>query len=209
MFTNRQEAGELLAEKLVEFKNKKDVLVLGIPRGGVVVAKIIADMLSLPLDIIVVKKISLPINPELAIGAVGPEKTVYWDEELCKRLDVSREVRRKEMRVKDQERSEREKILRGEKKAPSFRNKTVLLVDDGIATGATVLVSAKYLKKKKVKGLILAVPVISNDTFRGISKYFDRMVFLEVSSEFGAVGQFYEEFTQISDETVKKLFDRR
>src|SRR3989338_2313447 len=209
MFTNRQEAGELLAEKLVEFKNKKDVLVLGIPRGGVVVAKIIADMLSLPLDIIVVKKISLPINPELAIGAVGPEKTVYWDEELCKRLDVSREVRRKEMRVKDQERSEREKILRGEKKAPSFRNNTVLLVDDGIATGATVLVSAKYLKKKKVKGLILAVPVISNDTFRGISKYFDRMVFLEVSSEFGAVGQFYEEFTQISDETVKKLFDRR
>lgn len=199
-FENREEAGILLAEKLKEFKNKSS-LVLGIPRGGVLVAKKIADQLGLPLDIIAVKKIPSPYSSELAIGAVGPKKTVYWDEELCRTLRVTREIRNKELRIKEKEREERERILRGGK-IYNFRNKTVILVDDGVATGATVLVSQKFLKAQKAKKIILAVPVISKETLGNIKQYFDSVITLSVEEEFMAVGQFYRDFPQVTDEEV-------
>lgn len=208
MFKNREHAGELLAEKLEQFRGSNS-LVLGIPRGGVVVAAVIAKRLLLPLDIVVVKKIGSLYNPELAIGAVGPEKTVFWDNNLIDQLGINSKVRNENLKMKNEERIEREKLLRGNNKPPILKNKTVILVDDGIATGATVKVSAIYLRKKKVKELLLAAPVISNDTFRSISKYFDRMVFLDVSSFFESVGQFYQEFSQVSDENVMKLINSR
>ena len=171
MFKNREEAGKLLAEHLHAFKKRKDVLVLGIARGGIVVAKEIAKKLKLPLDVVVIKKIGAPNNPELAIGA-------------------------------SLERGKREKVFRKGKKPLDIKNRTVILVDDGVATGATVLCAQKFLKKESAKKIILAIPVISKETYRHISRYFDRIITLSVEEDFYAVGQFYREFPQVSDEEV-------
>ena len=164
----------MLAGHLHAFKKRKDVLVLGIARGGMVVARIISDKLELPLDVVVIKKIGAPNNPELAIGA-------------------------------SLERGKREKLFRKGKKPLDIKNRTVILVDDGVATGATVLCAQKFLKKEGAKKIILVIPVISKETYRHISRYCDRIIVLSVEDDFYAVGQFYKEFPQVSDEAVIRL----
>ncbi len=204
MFNDREQAGKLLVDKLFFYKDKSDIIIWGIPRGGVVVAKVVAQELKKPLDIIVIKKIGAPENPELAIGAVGPS-SVYWDQDLCQRLNVRRAQIRQMAGQKEREQEEREKLLRGDKPYPNLKNKTAILVDDGVATGATVLAAYKSLKKMKVKKVILATPVIAKDTFLNIKRYFDEVIFLEKPEEFYAVGEFYREFPQVEDEEVIKL----
>lgn len=201
MFKNREEAGELLAAKLNRYKNKRNVVVIGLTRGGVVVSYQVAKELKLPHDILVVKKIGAPMNPELAIGAVAPQKTVYWDEELCLRMGISRKIMNQELRIKNKERNEKEKALKRGKPIDIHR-KEIILVDDGVATGATAIAASLFLRKQKVKSIILAVPVISQGTYRTIAKYFDKIVVLQVEKDFQAVGQFYEEFPQVSDNEV-------
>ncbi len=191
-------------DKLFFYKDKSDIIIWGIPRGGVVVAKVVAQELKKPLDIIVIKKIGAPENPELAIGAVGPS-SVYWDQDLCQRLNVRRAQIRQMAGQKEREQEEREKLLRGDKPYPNLKNKTAILVDDGVATGATVLAAYKSLKKMKVKKVILATPVIAKDTFLNIKRYFDEVIFLEKPEEFYAVGEFYREFPQVEDEEVIRL----
>lgn len=204
MFKNRQQAGELLAEKLKRYK-KKDVLVLAIPRGGVVVGKAIAQKLNLPLDIIVVKKIGAPSNPELAIGAVGPGNVVYWDKDLIGRLGISK-VESSKLKVESsKERKEKEKVLRGNKEPLNTRGKTVILIDDGVATGATAVAAQKALRKMGTAKVILSVPVISKETFNDIKRYFDSVIVLSIEEEFYAVGQFYRNFPQITDQEVVNL----
>lgn len=205
MFANRQEAGELLAHKLEEFKEGKDTVVFAIARGGVVTGWAVASVLKLPLDIIVVKKIGLPDNPELAIGAVGPGGAVYWDENLCQKLNINKKIRNQQLRIKEKERNEGERLLRGNRPLINLRNKTVILVDDGVATGATVMAAAKSLKKMQTKAIILATPVIAKDTLKYIMKYFDDVIFFDSPAEFYAVGQFYQNFPQIEDEEVCAL----
>lgn len=205
MFLSRHQAGQLLAKKLKDYQRREDVVILGIPRGGVVVAKAVADMLQLPLDIMVVKKIGAPNNAELAIGAVGPMGVVYWDDKLCKRLRVTRAESLELRSVKLDEREEKEKLLRGRKKMVTIKNKTVIVVDDGVATGATAIVAAKFVKKTGAKEVILAIPVIAKDTLLNIKRYFDEVVFLESPEEFYAVGQFYQNFPQVSDHEVVEL----
>lgn len=204
MFDNREQAGELLSAKLKEHRGKEAV-VLGIPRGGVVVAKTITDMLQLPLDIVIVKKIGAPNNPELAIGAVGPANVVYWDDRLCRQLAIGKSEKLEVRSKKLEELREREKLLRGKRKMVTIKDKTVILVDDGVATGATAMAAAKFIKKMKAKKIILATPVIAKDTLSYIKRYFDEVVFLESPEEFHAVGQFYQEFNQITDDEVRKL----
>lgn len=205
MFANREAAGQLLAQELQQYRRKKHVIVLGIPRGGVIVAKAVADLLKLPFDIIVVRKIGAPSNPELAIGAVGPNRAVYWDQALCKRLGISSRIKNKELGVKDKERKERESRLRKGRKPVDVHDKTVILVDDGIATGATVLAAQKALQKMGAAAIVLAVPVVAKDTYRSIAKHFGKIVALEIPSEFYAVGQFYYEFGQVEDEEVREI----
>ena len=146
MFTNRRQAGQLLSAKLSRFTGK-DTLVLGIPRGGMLVAREVAKLLQAPLDALVIRKITLPQNPELAIGAVGPANTVYWDSSLCRQLGVERKIKEERLKVKEDERNKREMLLRGSKPYPTMSNKTVLVVDDGVATGATSIAAAKFIKK--------------------------------------------------------------
>lgn len=205
MFRSRQEAAELLTSKLKRYRNRKSAMVLAIPRGGVVVGSVVAKRLLLALDILVVRKIGAPWNPELATGAVGPRGVVYWDDRLCHQLGLNQRIMDHELRIKERERKEREKSLRGGKRALSLKGKTAILVDDGVATGATVLAAKKSLEKMRARRVLLAIPVIAKDTFNSIKESFDRVVALSVEEEFHSVGQFYEEFPQVSDNEVVEL----
>lgn len=221
MFKDRRQAGKLLARKLKKFKNhlpagrqEKDAVVIGITRGGVVVGREISKALKLPFDIIVVKKIGSPQNPELAIGAVGPSKVVFWDEGLIRRLNIGEEYKNHLKEIKNFERAELENFLRKGRfgrltanKPLDVKNKKVILVDDGVATGATVLCAAKFFRKEKSKEVILAVPVIARDTFLSIKKYFDAVIALQIEGELYAIGQFYKEFPQVDNKEVMDLIN--
>ncbi len=209
MLKDRKQAGELLAKKLNKFKNKKDTIVFGITRGGVVVADEIAGKLKLPLEIVVIKKIGAPLNPELAVGAVGPSKTVYWEKRLLKELLVNHDYKTEASDVKNQEREELEKYLRGGKKSAEVKNKKIILVDDGVATGATVLCALKYFRKKKAAKVVLAVPVIAKDTVDNIEKYFDSIVAIEIVKDLNAIGRFYQDFSQVENKKVKAIIERQ
>lgn len=208
MFENRKEAGKLLVKKLLKFKNSKDVIVLGITRGGVVVAWEISEKLNVPFEIIVIKKIGAPLNPELAIGAVGSSGTVYWDERILENINASKEYKKEALLIKIKEREELSKYLRINDKLLMIKDKVVILVDDGVATGTTVLAAQKFLKQKKAKKIILATPVIAQDTYNFIEKYFDSIIALEVSNELNSVGQFYREFTQVENKEVKYIIEK-
>lgn len=204
MFEDRNSAGFLLAKNLEKFANKKNVLILGMARGGVLVAKVISTYLNAPLDVLVVKKIGLPQNPELAVGGIAGDATVYWNNELIRTLNISEEEKNELKKAKESEREEQEKALRGNKPL-EISGKTVILVDDGVATGASVIAAAIFLKKKRAKSVILAVPVIAKDILKDINKYFDMIVVLKIERDFQAVGQFYRNFSQVGNEEVKKL----
>lgn len=205
MFESRQKAGGLLAQKLKDYKDQKNAVVIAIPRGGVVVAYEVARALNLFLDVVIIRKIGAPQNPELAIGAVGPARTIYWDHELIKRLGVSKKQRERLVNEKIKEQKRREELFRFRKKRLSFKGKTVIVVDDGIATGATAICAAMALRKKGAKEKILAVPVIAKDTLASVIESFEDICVLMVPEDFYAVGQFYEEFPQVSDNEVVEL----
>ncbi len=209
MFKDRRQAGELLARKLKKFKNEKDTVVIGITRGGVAVARKISDFLNLSFDIIVIKKIGTEQNSELAIGAIGPNGVVFWDEGLIRRLNINEEYRNRSKKIKNFERTELENFLRKGKKSLNVKNKKVILVDDGVATGATVICAVKFFRKKKSKEVILAIPVIAKDTFLNIKKYFDAIITLQVEGELYAIGQFYREFHQVDNKEVMNLINRK
>lgn len=206
IFKNREEAGKILAKEI----KKKDYLapfVLAIPRGGVVIGKIVAEKLKCPLDIVVVKKIGAPGNPELAIGAVGPEGVVLWNEDICGRLGIDESIKYEVLSIKYKERDEKEKVLRGDKPAPNLKDKTVILVDDGIATGATIEVAVKWIRSKEPKKIVVAIPVAPPDSVETLRLLVDEIICLSVEPDFWAVGQFYEEFGQVSDEEVIEILN--
>lgn len=206
MFKNREEAGRLLAEKLFPLKGK-DLIVLGIPRGGVVLGKVIADCLGCPLDVVVVKKLGAPYNPELAIGAISLGGVVYWDENLCKSVGVGEEYKNEELRIKNYELVEREKYLRSDRGQLDLEGKIVILTDDGVATGATTIAAVRATRKMRPSKIILAVPVIAADTIEKIKVEVDELIYLEAPIDFYAVGQFYGEFGQVEDEEVKEILN--
>ncbi len=206
MFEDREEAAVKLTKKLKKIVRNKDVAVIALVRGGVVLGKIIADYFNSSLDIMVIKKIGAPDNSELAIGAVGPKNTVYWNNRLCNILNISEEEKLKLKERKEVERIQQEVILKHSR--VDFKEKTVILVDDGIATGATVITAARFLRKEKVEKVILAVPVLSKDTLRNIKKYFDTVVYLLAVGDFYAVGEFYKNFPQVENEQVLKILGK-
>lgn len=204
-FQDRKEAGKLLASKLQKLHLDKNAIVLAIPRGGVVVANQASSQRSLTLDIVVIKKIGAPSNPELAIGAVGPKTVVFWDRDLIKQLGISKIIMNRELRIKKKEQEDKELILRGNKPFPILKGKTVILVDDGVATGATAMAACKFLRKEKAKRIILAIPVISKTTFETLKLRFDDIIALQIEEEFQSVGQFYKEFQQVTDKEVIEI----
>lgn len=202
LFKDRQSAGKLLAKRLWGFKGMKGVIVLGIPRGGVVVANEIARELNLPLNIIVTRKIGHPFQSELAVGAVDADGVI------TEGLEGVEEIVKSEV----EEIKRREETYRKGKKPLKVKDKTIILVDDGIATGATTLAAINYLKRHGAKKIILAVPVASKGSVEKIIRElgppagetgeFGEVVVLETPDYFQAVGQFYEEFGEVTDKEV-------
>jgi len=209
MFKNREEAGKLLGEKILkdlEIKKLKDkTMVLAIPRGGVVVGRELADKLKASLEIIITKKIGAPGNPELAIGAVGPGGEEVIDEELAQRVGADEEYIQKQKKIIEKEIERRERELRGGKPQPDFKDGVVILTDDGVATGATIMAAIEVLRQHQPKRIIVAVPVIARDTVSKLEEQADAVIYLEAPLMFFAVGQFYQNFPQISDGEVKEL----
>lgn len=207
MFLNREEAGLRLALKLSKGKIPRDSVIVSIPRGGVIVGKTVSEVLGLPLQVLLVKKIAAPQNPELAVGAMGSGGVVFWDEKLIEYLGMSLKEREVAISETIQSIKEREKSLGI--KLPKVKGKITLAVDDGVATGATAIAASMILKKLGSGKIILATPVISRRTKRELEKYFDKIIAVETPHDFQAVGQFYKEFPQVEDEEVKEILNSK
>jgi predicted phosphoribosyltransferase len=207
MFKNRHDAGCRLAEYLQVYRGP-DTIVLAIPRGGVVVGYEVAVNLDAPLDVIVPRKIGAPIQPELAIGAIAGDDILVLDEVSIRQLGVSRERLEEEIREQRQEMLRRERVYRGDRPPLDLEGKTVILVDDGVATGSTTMAAARALRMRRPGKLILAVPVAPPDSARRLEREVDELVVLETPEPFYAVGVWYAEFGQTSDEEVLDLLER-
>jgi putative phosphoribosyl transferase len=205
LFKDRRDAGHQLATELQSF-NLKDGLVIGLPRGGVVVAAEVSRTLDLPLDIIIPRKIGAPFNPELAIGALV-EDLVLLNDGLIAGFGIDPDYIQSEVAKEKKEAARRFVLYRHGRASPQFKGRTVIIVDDGIATGATIRVSIKYLQSKGVKRLIIAVPVAPPDTVNQLKSEGFEVVCLYAPPSFAAVSQFYEEFPQTQDSEVIRLLE--
>ena len=226
-FHDRKAAGLLLAERLKVYtnnnknknifdsdvKNGSYFLVMAIPRGGVILGDIIASELNIEMDIIICKKIGAQNNPELAIGAVMADGSYIINEEIVNRINTSEEYISKQVEIQKKEIERRLIEFRGKKEYDTnkLKDKVIILVDDGIATGATILAAVKWLKDKHYcKGLIVAVPVapLESSILEKLNQIADKVIVIFTPYDFAAVGQFYEHFDQVSDKEVKEIMKK-
>lgn len=203
-FKDRAEAGKKLSMELLEYRGKSSV-VLAIPRGGVVVAYEVAKALNAPLDLIVPRKIGAPGNPELAIGAVTEDGTTILNQHLVAELGVSQDYIEREKESEVREIKRRVLAYRGDRPSISLKDKTIILVDDGIATGATVRAAVHSIRRQGASAIVVAVPVGPPDTINSLKREVDKVVCLVAFEPFYAIGQFYEDFAQVSDDEVIRL----
>lgn len=202
MFRDREDAGRQLAERLAFLGDQPNVLVLGIPRGGVVVAAEIACALEAPLDIFIAHKIGAPFNPELAIGALTGGGQVLLDEDLVSELRLSRGEIEREVESQRVELERRIVLFRKDRPALPVVGQTVVLVDDGVATGSTVLASLRALRTQSPTKIILGIPVGPAETMARLERECDQAVVLATPEPFWAVGRFYAQFDQTEDSEV-------
>jgi len=208
IFKNRIDAGQKLAQALKKYKNAKSALILALPRGGVVVGFEVAKALNLPLDIVVPRKIGAPGNPEFAIGAITETGEGIFDETTISTYGISQEYIDKTVAKEKKEAERRLKTYRGARPPLNLKNKTVIIVDDGLATGLTMRAAIKTVKQYGAAKIIVAVPVTPPDTARLIKKEVDEIIYLDAPLFFGAVGAFYEEFSQTTDKEVIDLLKK-
>lgn len=209
IFKDRQAAGKLLAERLKDQAGKSDRIVLAIPRGGVVVAAEIAKKLHLPLDIVITRKIGAPSQPELALGAVDPNGEVVWDQQLLDDLGLKAQDLQDQVQSQVEEIKRRDQVYRFAKGPLAVTGQTVILVDDGVATGATIISAIYYLKSLQVKDIVVAVPVAALDIAERLSKLVLEVVILHAPENLGAVGNFYTSFEPVGDDKVIQLLENR
>lgn len=200
-FRDRRDAGEQLARELGELK-LGPAAVLAIPRGGVIVADAIVRRLGWPLDLVIPRKLRAPRNPELAFGAVTGDGTVYIDTTLARALFIDDRYLREEITAQVAEIDRRRIAYRGDRPNPNLHGRTAVIVDDGLATGATAIAAVRMVRYALAREVILAVPVGPPDAIRRLEREADRVICLATPPEFVAVGEFYEDFSQTSDEEV-------
>lgn len=206
IFENREQAGKLLAEELFKLKlDSHQTIIAAIPRGGVVVGKVISEYLGIDLAVIVIKKLGAPGNSELAIGATATHGAPILDNWLIRDLKISPQYLKGEIRQKRKEAVAREKFLGVVSLASQVQDKNVIVVDDGMATGQTARAAAKVLRDFGVKGLILVVPCASSSVLELVSGSYDQVICLERREDFWAVGQFYRDFRPVEESEVKEL----
>ncbi|HLS79888.1 MAG TPA: phosphoribosyltransferase [Steroidobacter sp.] len=206
-FTDRVAAGRELANLLRQYERQPDVLVLGLPRGGVPVAFEVAQSLHAPLDVMIVRKLGAPGQPELAIGAVASGGVTVINEDLLAWFPDPKAIERVEAAERI-ELERRERAYRGGRPPLSAQGRTVILVDDGAATGASMRAAVQASRKLEAKKIVVALPVASTDAYQMLRKEADEVVCVSIPLAFYAVGQWYEEFTQTTDKEVTDLLAR-
>jgi len=207
-FPNREEAGRLLAGKLEKYAGRNDVIVLGLPRGGVPVAYEVAQRLGVPLDVFIVRKLGVPGFEELAAGAIASGGVRVLNEDVLRALPKADQIIESVTAKETAELERREKSYRDDRPAPELRDRVVILVDDGLATGATMRAAVKALRQRGVAKIVVAVPVGPPDTCREFEDEADETICASAPEFFQAVGQYYEDFSQTSDEEVRDLLAR-
>ncbi|MGI0038093.1 MAG: phosphoribosyltransferase [Nitrososphaera sp.] len=208
-FRDRAHAGRELAERLVAQGAGADAIVLGIPRGGVILADIVASRLGADFDIVIPRKLGAPENDELAIGAVMQDGTSYLNKYLVNALRISEEYLEKEKTRQISEIVRRSAAYRKQDLAYRIAGKKAIVVDDGIATGATVIASARWVRKQNPGKLTIAVPVAPTQSVEVLEEEADSVMAVHKSREFNAVGQFYEQFDPVTDEQVQSIMRTR
>ncbi len=204
-YTDRRAAGRALAEHLQAWRDRPDAIVLALPRGGVPVAAEVADALHLPLDVLVVRKLGLPGNPEFAMGAIASGGVTLLDEALVERLHLPPEAVAAVQRAEADELARRERAYRGERPYPDLHGRTVLLVDDGLATGASMKAAIEAVRRLGAARVVVAAPVGPPDTVAELARRADEVVVPLQPAFFAAVGQWYDDFRQVGDDEVQAL----
>ena len=204
VFKNRNEAGVALAKALLNFK-ELNPLVFGLPRGGVPVAAEVAKGLQVPLDVIVVRKLGVPWQPELAFGAIGESDVIYLNKKIIDDLKIDRQSQKQ---VIDREKitvRERQLKFRGNNLSPDLIDRVSIIVDDGIATGATIKAACKVARKLGAAEIVVATPVATKESIQELKQFADQSIVLTTPEYFYAVGQWYEDFAPVPDEEVQRI----
>lgn len=207
MFKNRDEAGKKLAKALQAYKEDKNSLILGLPRGGIVVAASAAKLLKLPLDLTCPRKIGFPSYLEFAIGAITETGQSILNDEIINKFKISQEYLNEILKKEKQKAQQRLNIFRKKFPPRNLEHKNVIIIDDGLATGYTMKAAIETVRAEKALNIIVAVPVAPVQAIEEIEKLVDKVICLEIPLYFEAVGQFYENFQQIEDEEVIRILE--
>lgn len=205
LFQHRKDAGRQLAAKLAAYKNKRDSIVLALPRGGVPVGYEIACLLQLPFDVMLVRKLGVPGREELAMGAVAEGEVVVINESVTRMLAIPKTVIEQVIKQEEEEIARRSQLYHAERGAPELKGKQVILVDDGMATGANMRAAVNAVRTRQARQITVASPVISRSAYKMIQEVVDEVVCIGIPDLFGAVGEFYADFTQTTHEDALVL----
>ncbi len=206
-FRDREDAGRRLAERLVGYRGENPVI-FALPRGGVPVGYEIARSLGAPLDVFIARKLGAPDQPELGIGAIAQDGARVLNERIVREVDVSEEYIERIAAEETEEAQRRLELFRGDQPEPEVRERTAILVDDGIATGVTTQAAIEALRRRNPRRLVLAVPVCAAQTAESLRQEVDELICLEAPSNLMAIGLWYRDFEQTSDEEVIELLER-
>src|SRR5260370_22809682 len=209
LFRDRHEAGRLLAAKLAKYADRADVIVVALPRGGVPVAYEVASALDTPMDVFVVRKLGVPGYEELAMGAVATGGVLVLNDQLVTRLGIPDHVIDVVATREQQELARRERLYRGGRSPPDVRGRTVILVDDGLATGATMHAAIQALRQQQPARIVVAVPTAAPETCEELRAEVDEVICAVTPEPFHSVGVWYRDFSQTTDEEVRELLARR
>lgn len=204
-FRDRRDAGRQLAACLEAYRSRDDVLILALPRGGVPVAAEVAKALGLPFDLLLVRKLGIPGCAETAMGAIAANGVCVMNEDLIQQLDLTRTEINEVKRRETEELARRERLYRAGKPPIEVTGKTVIVIDDGIATGATMQAAILLLRRQGARRIIVATPVAPPDTARKLAREVDEMIVVAEPEEFSAVGEWYRNFGQTGDDEVRRL----
>jgi putative phosphoribosyl transferase len=207
-FTDRFDAGEKLAARLQGYARREAVVVLGLPRGGVPVAFKVSESLKVPLDIFIVRKLGVPGEEELAMGAIASGGIVTVNEDVLLLYGITREALEDAVRRETRVIVERERLLRGDRPPLEVSGRTVILVDDGLATGSTMRAAVRAVRRRGPAGIAVAVPVAPPETCEEMRAEADDVICLETPADFTSVGTWYRDFGQTSDREVKELLEK-
>lgn len=208
LFKNRFDAGRYLATRLEAYRHRPDVLVLGLPRGGIPVAAEVARLLDAPLDVFVVRKLGVPGQEELAMGAIATGGIRILNHEIVRVLQIPDHVIDRATEQEQEELRRRERAYRGDRPPPEVHGKTVILIDDGLATGASMRAAVAALHQQEPARIVVAVPVAAEDTCAEFKHQVDDIICASTPEPFLGVGRWYEDFAQMTDQEVREILER-